>query len=479
MTDIVSEDYDELLEGIIILIDNLIMSEPMLYAKPKFHDIIIDEVTNLIQIQLEDTYKPDYLIKRAVNEGMRHYYTVHNPRRSYNRSIILKLPNVIAMTAKLNYLKNIPQPEQRTNEWYLFRQTVLTASSIWKAYGSEKAKNQIIYDKCEPVDLEKYNRVNMESPMHWGQKYEDVSIEWYENHYNTKVTEFGCIPHKHIPYLAASPDGINTDINSKRYGRMLEVKNIFNREITGIPKLEYWIQMQVQMEVCNLNECDFLETRFIEYESYNDFMSDGCFNFTETENIKGIIICFIQNEKPIYEYAPLYQTIEQYEVWEQATMEKHREKVWLRNMYWKLDEISCVLVLRNKFWFNSTKHVLKDIWDSIEKERVSGHQHRAPNTRKKAEEVKEKTCSIILNNGVATIVNKNNQEPVINEPVILEPVIPEPVIPEPVILEPVILEPVIPEPVIPEPVINEPVKENIILQNVMALPAKRTITIDI
>ena len=73
MTDIVSEDYDELLEGIIILIDNLIMSEPMLYAKPKFHDIIIDEVTNLIQIQLEDTDKPDYLIKHAVNEGIRHY----------------------------------------------------------------------------------------------------------------------------------------------------------------------------------------------------------------------------------------------------------------------------------------------------------------------------------------------------------------------------------------------------------------------
>jgi len=204
----------------------------------------------------------------------------------------------------------------------------------------------------------------------------------------------------------------------------------------------------------------------------------------ETENIKGIIICFIQNEKPIYEYAPLYQTFQQYEMWEQDIMEKHREKVWLRNMYWKLDEISCVLVLRNKFWFNSTKHVLKDIWDSIEEERVSGHQHRAPNTRKKTEEVKEKTCSIILNNGVATIVNKNNQEPVIPEPVIpepviLEPVILEPVIPEPVILEPVINEPVILEPVIPEPVIPEPVKENIILQKVIALPVKRSITIDI
>ena len=52
MSDIVPEDYDDLLEGIIILIDELIMSQPMLYAKPKFHDIIVDEVTNLIQIQL-------------------------------------------------------------------------------------------------------------------------------------------------------------------------------------------------------------------------------------------------------------------------------------------------------------------------------------------------------------------------------------------------------------------------------------------
>ena len=406
MTDVDTDDYEDLLEGIIILVDELITSEPMLYAKPKFHDIIIDEVTNLMNIQLEDAIKTDSvkigainsdsLIRRAINEAMRHYYTVHNPRRSYARSIIIKLPNINIITEKLTYLKNIPQPEQRTNEWYLFRQKVLTASSIWKAYGSEKSKNQIIYDKCEPVNLDKYNRVNMDSPMHWGQKYEDVSIEWYEKHYNTTVSEFGCIPHKDIHYLAASPDGINTDKSSKRYGRMVEVKNIYNREINGIPKLDYWIQMQVQMEVCDLNECDFLETRFLEYETYNEFMADGCFNFTETENIKGIIICFIKDEKPIYEYAPLYISRTEYDIWEEATMEKHRDRVWLKNIYWRLDEISCVLVLRNKFWFNSTKHTLKEVWDSIVKERVTGHNHRAPTSRIKPTIVKPRVCNIIL-----------------------------------------------------------------------------------
>ena len=398
MLNIETEDYDDLLESIVLLVEELITREPMLYSNPNFHNIILNEVSNLLKIQLENEVNSEMLIKCAVNEAMRHYYTVHNPRRSYNNSIIIKPPNINTIDKKIAYLKSIPQPEQRTNEWYLFRKKVLTASSIWKAYGSEKSKNQIIYDKCEPIDLDKYNHVNMDSPMHWGQKYEDVSIEWYEKHYNTKVSEFGCIPHKDISYLAASPDGINTNPTSKRYGRMLEVKNIFNREITGIPKLEYWIQMQVQMEVCNLNECDFLETRFIEYDSYNDFMADGSFTLSETDNIKGTIVCFIQNEKPLYEYAPLYLSQEEYEKWEEDIMEKHKEKVWLRNIYWKLDEISCVLVLRNKFWFNATKHILQEVWDSIEKERITGHKHRAPVSRSKPTTVKARSCNVIVSN---------------------------------------------------------------------------------
>ena len=163
--------------------------------------------------------------------------------------------------------------------------------------------------------------------------------------------------------------------------------------------------MQVQMEVCNLNECDFLETRFIEYDSYNDFMADGSFTLSETDNIKGTIVCFIQNEKPLYEYAPLYLSQEEYEKWEEDIMEKHKEKVWLRNIYWKLDEISCVLVLRNKFWFNATKHILQEVWDSIEKERITGHKHRAPVSRSKPTTVKTRSCNVMVTND-----NKDNSQ---------------------------------------------------------------------
>ena len=53
---------------------------------------------------------------------------------------------------------------------------------------------------------------------------------------NTKISDFGCIQHEKYNYIGASPDGINTDPNSILYGRMLEIKNIVNRDITGIPK---------------------------------------------------------------------------------------------------------------------------------------------------------------------------------------------------------------------------------------------------
>ena len=94
--------------------------------------------------------------------------------------------------------------------------------------------------------------------------------------------DFGCIPHKEFKNIGASPDGINTDPKSSRYGRMVEVKNRFSESvpITGIPKEEYWIQMQLQMNVCELNECDFLETRFKQYDNYQDFINDGTFKET-------------------------------------------------------------------------------------------------------------------------------------------------------------------------------------------------------
>jgi hypothetical protein len=211
--------------------------------------------------------------------------------------------------------------------------------------------------------------------------------------------------------LAASPDGINVCPTSKRYGRMLEIKNIVNREINGKPKMEYWIQMQIQMEVCNLNECDFLETRFIEYPDKEEFDKDGSFTRTDKHDLKGIMLQFTKNEKPFYEYAPLEISEKAFENWQTKIMEKHKDSTWIKNIYWKLDEVSCVLVLRNKTWFNAALPEIEKTWNVIQEEKINGYQHRAPKRKEKKDDKNNSKCKVkVIKKGGENEVNEENKE---------------------------------------------------------------------
>ena len=228
------------------------------------------------------------------------------PRRSFAHSLRpLSNYKIRKLEQQITILRNIPQPQQRTEEWYNSRHNMITASSAWKVFGTQSSVNQLIYEKCKPYVSYATSNINTESPLHWGQKYEPVSVSLYELLYNTKVEDFGCIRDDKYSFLGASPDGINVDKSSPLFGRMLEIKNIVNREINGNPKKEYWIQMQLQMSVCKLNECDFLETKFFEYDSYNDFIKDSSDDnqlYSKNGFRKGIFICFNENDLPKYAY---------------------------------------------------------------------------------------------------------------------------------------------------------------------------------
>lgn len=248
---------------------------------------------------------------------------------------------------------------------------------------------------------------NTNTTLHWGQKYEPLSVKIYENMYNTQIGDFGCIQHEQYSFLGASPDGINIQEDNQRYGRMLEIKNIVNREIDGIPKKEYWIQMQLQMEVCNLDECDFLETKFIEYNDYESYMEDTSDDLYESEDddtsfkneclskdnkLKGQIIYFHTKEgKPFYVYMPLsYIHPEDIAQWREKTIDYYQNNpqlnyVYIKILFWKLEQFSCVLVCRNRQWFKHNIGQIQQLWSTIEKERISGYEHRAPNRKQKKE----------------------------------------------------------------------------------------------
>ena len=207
----------------------------------------------------------------------------------------------------------------------------------------------------------------------------------YEDLFNTTIEDFGCIQHDKYTFLGASPDGINVSRASPRYGRMLEIKNIVNREIDGIPKQEYWVQMQLQMEVCGLNECDFLETKFVECDETEYLL------INDNSKRKGIILYFHTTDgKPFYKYMPFHIKSESdVESWQEQQIELYQSSeykyIWIKMYYWKLEVLSCVLVCRNRQWFNDNIAEMAEVWSIILKERITGYEHRAPNRKPRPE----------------------------------------------------------------------------------------------
>jgi len=358
-------------------------------------------------------------LDEIIEEATCDFFKDFMPIRSYEDARILVEPDFDYIGEQLTLLRSKPQPAQRTPEWYQFRHNLITASNAYKAFDSQATKNQLIYEKCQPLTsvqssnvnldsdiilTEEVKMVNVNSTLHWGQKYEPLSVKVYEHIYETGVEDFGCIQDEEYAFLGASPDGINTDINSTRYGRMLEIKNIVNREIDGIPKKEYWIQMQLQMKECELDECDFLETRFVEYADQNAFKEDinedeiyedddgkEFVNVCLSKDLKhkGIILYFHTKEsKPYYVYKPLDITHPDDIIkWEETMLDLYQSDkynyTYIKFIYWKLDQMSCVLVCRNRQWFEDNIWELEELWNIVVLERVSGFEHRAPNRKTK------------------------------------------------------------------------------------------------
>jgi len=269
-----SSELDEIKLSIVNLMDYFIENDPLQYSSPYFHSNIKEFVHKNIFMLLQHLYEEDILkeeLTRICDKMSELYFKKYYPVRSYDSSFIRIKPNIENMNNKIQQIENKPQPIQRSTEWYEFRYNLITASNAWKALKSQATINQLIVEKCKELDTSKYNVVNTSTPMHHGNKYEEVSVMFYEKKNNTKVKDYGCIQHDTYSFLGASPDGINVDNTSDLYGRMLEIKNPTTRELTGIPKEDYWVQMQLQMEVCNLNECDFLECRFKEYVNEEEF----------------------------------------------------------------------------------------------------------------------------------------------------------------------------------------------------------------
>jgi putative phage-type endonuclease len=361
------------------LLDLYITKNITEYYKDRFISQVILHVHELLSLQFDDS--------ELIHDGIEHALALYHETMVAPRTLPQQTIVNPDTAEKLRHIMLKPQPVQRTPEWYAYRHNLITASSAHKALGTQASINELICSKCAPLIVQKFNSSSTDGPMHWGVKYEPVSKMYYEYFYKTVVTEYGCIAHDTLPFIGASPDGINTSALSPLYGRMLEIKNPFSRVITGIPKNEYWVQCQLQMEVCDLENCDFLECKFVEYSSYEEYLEDGTTNLSKDGCFKGMILHFIQNSMMFhYEYSPFQCDPEVLETWRENLMETITDMSWCRNIYWKLQEASCVLIPRNRPWIESVLPKLKEVWDTIVSERQDeSWSNRLPKKKTKTE----------------------------------------------------------------------------------------------
>jgi putative phage-type endonuclease len=399
---ITNVDMEDIKETILLIIDSYVNDNLVEFRSYKFKDLVEKHVTYIVE-NSDILCDLDFDYQIVINSCIEFYFTmIMQPRhhKSYEMPILDKK----YIEKRIDILRNKPQPDQRTAEWYLFRGKHITASSAWKSFESQKTQNQLIYSKCAPIDVKKKSGVNINSACHHGHKYEPLSTMIYEKINNTIIEEFGCLEDDDTKYLAASPDGINVEKTSPLYGRLLEIKNPKSREISGIPKNEYWVQMQFQMHVAKLHICDFLETTFQEYENEEAFMNDGTFARSHDDKHKGIIICFNDGNGPIYKYSPLDVSKKQFDEWYENELEENKNLSWIENVWWKTKVYSCVTVLYNKEWFDVAKPYFKKIWDTILKEQISGYDHRKATKR-----VIKKPANIIIPESTLNVIRIRTQ----------------------------------------------------------------------
>ena len=314
------KESHDFISTIYSLVEYYMTNEIAKIAKPDFHKDVIEDITHVVFQTLEDAkicQDADYhsiydYVEWHCSEWFENKEDMNYPLRSipfYKDNYHCEEYGLTSefvesyLTTKLENLRRMNEglPKQRTPEWYQRRYNMMTASNLWQALSSAAQRNRLIFEKCKPLDFGYTDNkwINTENSLHWGVKYEPLTAMIYKKITGAEIEEFGCISHPDYPFIGASPDGIVSNIESPLYGRMVEIKNIYNRDMDGIPSEPYWIQMQIQMECCNLDICDFVETRFKEYPSMIAFLEEP-----DDSIRRGVILHFVPKNSttkvPIY-----------------------------------------------------------------------------------------------------------------------------------------------------------------------------------
>ena len=261
-------------------------------------------------------------------------------------------------------LMNRPQTTQRTADWYTEFKRCLTASELYKVFGSPRERGTLVMQTAGKLEMSGRGsnvavlRCNM-NPFDWGICFEPVVKLILENHWKAIIHEVGRFVHLVDKRLAASPDGLIIRSLEKpdMGGHLLEIKCPKSRTIGLKVPMEYFYQMQLQLEVTGVRACEYVEAKF-------EFVEEG-FDKPKTNWYGKIVVvgCFNEKEKDWLPCKYLYGPVGN-DSW---TPDLGLNERVLETNIWKCEKIHHVRVYRDEAWFQSLNPKLDEFWQDIEK----------------------------------------------------------------------------------------------------------------
>ena len=256
--------------SILWLDDWISVDPPLLVDEYDLTDWIDYEMNMANKLFIDNAFKST----RAKNDAILILRAVYYEYFLFQREIALR--NLAAKPENVTRLKALPQSAQKSAMWHNETLELLTGHEFGNiVYGTENSRNLVMAKKCgTPVVVNEHEQAATSQTVYtfdndgklsafkWGWRFEPVVRDLYERCFaeGDVFDGLGRIRHPFLPRLAASPDGIIT--SGPRCGRLVEIKSPITRELNGIIPPDYYCQMQLQAEVCDVDAVDYIEMRF-------------------------------------------------------------------------------------------------------------------------------------------------------------------------------------------------------------------------
>lgn len=290
----------------------------------------------------------------------------------------------------LDELLNRKQIEQRTPEWYAQMNSIISASELGNLFASARTRAKMVVSKTVPYEP-RYQPLAVPSDsmsaFDWGIRFEPVVKQIYEHKYEATIRELGRLIHPTYNKCSASPDGLIYECSdNKKKGHLIEIKCPVTREIDGTVPKDYYAQMQMQLHVTQLKNCEYVEAVFSSKynnsaEKIGPAMYSGYIGLIRYAEMKG-------DSEFYYVYSPVNVD----SLW---TPEIKEGEEIVEIIPWRLMQWSEQVVTRSEEWWQSIKPIIDVFWEDVEKAKRG--EFVIPESTRAAKKPKEDKCMIIFN----------------------------------------------------------------------------------